>query len=110
MDEFVGHLTVFVLSCFVGWYVVWKVTPALHTPLMSATNAISGIILVGAMVTTGMSPLFADGGGIASLSSAEPHVAAGVIVALVALGLASINISGGFLVTQRMLTMFKKKQ
>jgi len=110
MDEFVGHLTVFVLSCFVGWYVVWKVTPALHTPLMSATNAISGIILVGAMVTTGISPLFADGGSITDIGSADGRVAAGLIVALVAIVLASINISGGFLVTQRMLTMFRKKR
>ncbi len=109
MDEFVGHLTVFMLSCFVGWYVVWRVTPALHTPLMSATNAISGIILVGAMVTAGISPLFADGGGISAIGSAEPRVAAGLIVALLAIVLASINISGGFLVTQRMLSMFKKK-
>lgn len=112
MDEFVRHLTVFVLACFVGWYVVWKVTPALHTPLMSATNAISGIILVGAMVSGGMSPLFAgDGGGFTVLRTAEtgPQLT-GVVVALAAVVLASINIAGGFLVTQRMLGMFRKKE
>lgn len=92
MDAFIGHLTVFVLACFVGYQVVWKVTPALHTPLMSVTNAISGIIVVGAMVQIGP-----------SLSSAE------TILAVVAIFLASINIAGGFLVTQRMLRMFRKR-
>ena len=111
MDEFVQHLTVFVLACFVGWYVVWKVTPALHTPLMSATNAISGIILVGAMVSGGMAPMFAEGGGFTALRTAEagPQLT-GVVVALAAVVLASINIAGGFLVTQRMLSMFRKKE
>lgn len=92
MDAFVQHLTVFVLACFVGYQVVWKVTPALHTPLMSVTNAISGIIVVGAMLS--LSP---------ELSSAQ------TILAAVAIFVASINVAGGFLVTQRMLGMFRKK-
>mgnify|MGYP001297121377 FL=1 len=92
MGDFVGHLTVFVLACFVGWQVVWKVTPALHTPLMSVTNAISGIIVVGAMIQVGP-----------NLTTAE------TIIAAVAIFLASINVAGGFLVTQRMLRMFRKR-
>ncbi len=92
MEAFVQHLTVFVLACFVGYQVVWKVTPALHTPLMSVTNAISGIIVVGAMLS--LSP---------ELSSAQ------TILAAVAIFVASINVAGGFLVTQRMLGMFRKK-
>ena len=89
--SFMGHFTVFVLSVFVGWQVIWNVTPALHTPLMSVTNAISGIIVVGALV---------------QMSSGS-----GVVVALaaVALFVASINIFGGFWVTQRMLRMFRKE-
>ncbi len=93
MAEFINHLTVFVLACFVGWSVVWSVTPALHTPLMSATNAISGIIAVGAIVA-------------AAAQSEQPISAP---IALAALFLAMINVVGGFLVTQRMLAMFKKK-
>ncbi len=92
MEAFVQHLTVFVLACFVGYQVVWKVTPALHTPLMSVTNAIRGIIVVGAMLS--LSP---------ELSSAQ------TILAAVAIFVASINVAGGFLVTQRMLGMFRKK-
>ena len=90
-DEFVGHLTVFVLACFVGWQVVWNVTPALHTPLMSVTNAISGIILIGGMLHVGGSP----GEAITLLGAAAVFVAA-------------INVCGGFLVTRRMLGMFVK--
>jgi NAD(P) transhydrogenase subunit alpha len=87
----VEHLTVFVLACFVGWQVVWSVTPALHTPLMSVTNAISGIILVGGMLQlTG--------------STNAPHVLIGAAAVL----LATINVAGGFLVTQRMLRMFRR--
>jgi NAD(P) transhydrogenase subunit alpha len=88
--SFMGHFTVFVLSVFVGWQVIWNVTPALHTPLMSVTNAISGIIVVGALVQMGS--------------------ASGVVITLaaVALFVASINIFGGFWVTQRMLRMFRK--
>ena len=93
VDPFVFGLTVFVLACFVGYYVVWKVTPALHTPLMSVTNAISGVIIVGAIIALGP-----EGEGFA-------HTAGFIAVVL-----ASINIFGGFIVTQRMLSMFQKKQ
>jgi NAD(P) transhydrogenase subunit alpha len=94
---FVQHLTVFVMACFVGWHVIWNVTPALHTPLMAVTNAISGIIILGGL-QQGSSPLFrADG-------SVEPIAVFG----LAAILLAMINVAGGFLVTQRMLRMFRK--
>ncbi|MGC4085417.1 MAG: proton-translocating transhydrogenase family protein [Vicinamibacterales bacterium] len=89
--EFLGHLTVFLLACIVGWHVVWNVTPALHTPLMSVTNAISGIILVGGMLVmagTGLGPA--------------------AVLGAVAVLVATINVAGGFLVTQRMLRMFRK--
>lgn len=92
-DPFIMGLTVFMLACFVGYYVVWRVTPALHTPLMAVTNAISGIIIVGAMIAVGP-----DGMGFSQT------------VGFLAVILASINIFGGFIVTQRMLHMFKKKQ
>ena len=95
--EFVQHFTVFVLSCFIGWQLIWAVNHALHTPLMSVTNAISGIILVGGMLQAG-SGLYAPTG--------EMNTAA--ILGAVAILVASINIAGGFLVTQRMLAMFKK--
>jgi H+-translocating NAD(P) transhydrogenase subunit alpha len=91
-DPIVNHLTVFVLAIFVGYHVVWTVTPALHTPLMSVTNAISGIIIVGAMLAAGPQP-----------------IDWGTVMGFVAVVLASINVFGGFLVTQRMLEMFKKK-
>jgi len=96
VDPFVINLTVFVLAIFVGYHVVWNVTPALHTPLMSVTNAISGIIIVGAMLQT----VVIDGQTITLTS------ALGTLVVL----LASINVFGGFLVTQRMLEMFRKKE
>ncbi len=88
--EFMSHFTVFVLACFIGYQVIWNVSPSLHTPLMSVTNAISGIIVVGAML---------------QISSSS-----GFVVFLAAIGvlIASINIAGGFLVTQRMLKMFRK--
>lgn len=93
MSEPVIALYVFVLACFIGYFVIWGVTPALHTPLISLTNAISGIIIVGALLVAG----FEDaGGGVGALG-------------FLAVLLASINIFGGFLVTQRMLAMFKKK-
>ena len=92
VDPFIFGITVFVLACFVGYYVVWRVTPALHTPLMSVTNAISGIIIVGAIIALGPE------------SFGFSHT-----LGLVAVTLASINIFGGFVVTQRMLDMFKKK-
>jgi NAD(P) transhydrogenase subunit alpha len=90
-DEFLQHFTVFLLACVVGWHVVWNVSPALHTPLMSVTNAISGIIVIGGMVVMA-------GRGLGTTS-----VLAGVAVLV-----ASINVAGGFLVTQRMLKMFRK--
>lgn len=92
LDPFVINLTVFVLAVFVGYHVVWNVTPALHTPLMAVTNAVSGIIIVGAMLAAG--PAIID---------------TGTIIGAVAVALAAINVFGGFLVTRRMLEMFKKK-
>ncbi len=97
IDPFIYGITVFVLACFVGYYVVWKVTPALHTPLMSVTNAISGIIIVGAIVAVGSEALNAEEQSMAHWSG------------FFAVLLASINIFGGFVVTQRMLAMFQKK-
>jgi NAD(P) transhydrogenase subunit alpha len=90
---FVSLFTVFVLACFVGYYVVWRVTPALHSPLMAVTNAISSVIIVGALLAAGPADL--------TLSK---------ILGFLAVTLASVNIFGGFIVTQRMLAMFKKKQ
>lgn len=85
-------ITIFTLACFVGYYVVWKVTPALHTPLMSVTNAISGIIVIGALV-----------------ASAAEMFDTSSFLGFTAVFFASINIFGGFIVTQRMLSMFRKK-
>jgi NAD(P) transhydrogenase subunit alpha len=99
IDPFVFRLSIFVLAIFVGYYVVWSVTPALHTPLMSVTNAISSVIVVGALLAVGVS-LAGDADG--------PLWAR--IFGFIALVMASVNIFGGFLVTQRMLTMYKKKQ
>ncbi len=96
IDPFVFQLSIFVLAIFVGYFVVWSVTPALHTPLMSVTNAISSVIVVGALLAVGVSLI--DGGNWASKA-----------FGFVALILASINIFGGFLVTHRMLSMYKKK-
>jgi NAD(P) transhydrogenase subunit alpha len=96
VDPFVFRLAIFVLACFVGYYVVWSVTPALHTPLMSVTNAISSVIVVGALVAAG-----ADVDGGASTWTR--------IFGFVAVILAAVNIFGGFLVTERMLAMYKKK-
>ncbi|HKR93607.1 proton-translocating transhydrogenase family protein [Novosphingobium sp.] len=90
--DFISILSIFVLACFVGYYVVWSVTPALHTPLMAVTNAISSVIVVGALVAS------AAAGGLASSW-----------LGLVAVVLASVNIFGGFAVTARMLAMYKKK-
>jgi NAD(P) transhydrogenase subunit alpha len=92
VDPFVLNLTVFVLAIFVGYHVVWNVTPALHTPLMAVTNAVSGIIIVGAMLAAG-----------------PQQLDIGTILGLVAVTLSAVNVFGGFLVTQRMLDMFKKK-
>ena len=93
VDPIVFYLIIFVLAIVVGYHVVWSVTPALHTPLMSVTNAISGIILVGAMLAAG--PEVFDWGGW---------------VGVLAVALASVTVFGGFLVTQRMLEMFRKKE
>ena len=96
IDPFVSLFAIFVLAVFVGYYVVWNVTPALHTPLMSVTNAISSVIVVGALLAVGA-------GAIASGSTLA------MIFGFLALILASVNIFGGFLVTQRMLAMYKRK-
>jgi NAD(P) transhydrogenase subunit alpha len=90
--DFVFHLTVFALACFVGYYVVWRVTPALHSPLMAVTNAVSSVIIVGALIAAG--PI---------------DFTFSKFMGFVAVVLASVNIFGGFIVTQRMLQMFKKK-
>jgi H+-translocating NAD(P) transhydrogenase subunit alpha len=92
VDPLIFAITIFVLACFVGYFVVWKVTPALHTPLMAVTNAISGIIIVGAIIALGPKEF-----GMAQ------------IAAFLAVTLAAVNIFGGFVVTQRMLSMFRKK-
>jgi H+-translocating NAD(P) transhydrogenase subunit alpha len=97
IDPFISLLGIFVLAVFVGYYVVWNVTPALHTPLMSVTNAISSVIVVGALLAVGA-------GAIASGSTVA------MIFGFLALILASINIFGGFMVTSRMLAMYKKKE
>ncbi len=90
------RLAIFALACFVGYYVVWSVTPALHTPLMSVTNAISSVIVVGALVAVGVD---LDAGATSATR----------IFGFLGLCLASVNIFGGFLVTERMLAMYKKK-
>jgi NAD(P) transhydrogenase subunit alpha len=96
VDPFVFRLSIFVLAVFVGYFVVWSVTPALHTPLMSVTNAISSVIVVGALLAV----------GVEMVGSGGPWARGFGFVALV---FASVNIFGGFLVTQRMLAMYKKK-
>jgi NAD(P) transhydrogenase subunit alpha len=98
VDPFVFRLSIFVLAVFVGYYVVWSVTPALHTPLMSVTNAISSVIVVGALLAVGVALVSNDTGPIYARA-----------FGLVALTFASVNIFGGFLVTQRMLGMFHKR-
>jgi NAD(P) transhydrogenase subunit alpha len=97
IDPFIFRLSIFVLSIFVGYYVVWSVTPSLHTPLMSVTNAISSVIIVGAIVA-------------ASSLSSDVGFELYNMFGLLAIVLAAINIFGGFLVTQRMLKMYKKKK
>jgi H+-translocating NAD(P) transhydrogenase subunit alpha len=93
VNPFIFLLAIFLMACFVGYYVVWNVTPALHSPLMAVTNAISSVIIVGAMLATGLAT-----SGWAMLFG------------FIAVTLASVNIFGGFMVTQRMLSMFRKKQ
>ena len=97
IDPFIFRLSIFILSIFVGYYVVWSVTPSLHTPLMSVTNAISSVIIVGAIIAA----LFGSSETIFNSSS---------IFGFAAITLAAVNIFGGFLVTQRMLQMYKKKK
>jgi NAD(P) transhydrogenase subunit alpha len=97
IDPFIFRLSIFILSIFIGYFVVWSVTPSLHTPLMSVTNAISSVIIVGAIIASFSS---SDGSSI-SFSN---------ILGFIAVTLAAINIFGGFLVTQRMLQMYKKKE
>jgi NAD(P) transhydrogenase subunit alpha len=98
VDPFVFRLSIFVLAVFVGYYVVWSVTPALHTPLMSVTNAISSVIVVGALLAVGVALVADDSGPIWARA-----------FGFVALVFACVNIFGGFLVTQRMLAMFQRK-
>ena len=97
IDPFIFRISIFVLSVFVGYYVVWSVTPSLHTPLMSVTNAISSVIIVGAIVA-------------ASTSNFQTGFELSNILGFIAIILAAINIFGGFLVTQRMLQMYKKRK
>ena len=97
IDPFVFRLAIFALAIFVGYYVVWSVTPALHTPLMSVTNAVSSVIVVGALLAVGVEAA-ATAGGVAAKA-----------LGFVALVLASVNIFGGFLVTQRMLAMYRRQ-
>jgi NAD(P) transhydrogenase subunit alpha len=92
VDPLIFNLTVFVLSIFVGYFVIWSVTPALHTPLMSVTNAISSVIIVGALI-----------------AAAPPVLNMATTVGYIAVAITFVNIFGGFLVTQRMLEMFRKK-
>ncbi|MDE2619703.1 MAG: NAD(P) transhydrogenase subunit alpha [Sphingomonadales bacterium] len=95
--DFISILSIFVLACFVGYYVVWSVTPALHTPLMAVTNAISSVIVVGALIAAAAPVLGTSG-------STAKWLGLGAVV------LASVNIFGGFAVTARMLAMYKKKE
>ncbi len=97
IDPFIFRLSIFILSIFIGYYVVWSVTPSLHTPLMSVTNAISSVIIVGAIIAA----LAGNSGSIFNT---------GNVFGFLAIILAAINIFGGFLVTQRMLAMYKKKK
>ena len=97
IDPFIFRLSIFILSVFVGYYVVWSVTPSLHTPLMSVTNAISSVIIVGAIVA-------------ASTLNSQTGFELSNILGFIAIILAAINIFGGFLVTQRMLQMYRKKK
>ncbi|MHA6288755.1 NAD(P) transhydrogenase subunit alpha part 2 [Maricaulis sp. CAU 1757] len=102
VDPVIFRLAIFVLAIFVGYYVVWSVTPALHTPLMAVTNAISSVIIVGALLAaTATAGIEGDGEGGAGFARG---------VGTLAIALASVNIFGGFLVTRRMLAMYKKKE
>ena len=96
IDPFIFRLSIFILSILIGYYVVWSVTPSLHTPLMSVTNAISSVIIVGAIIA-------------ALAASNTSNIEISNLFGLIAIMLAAVNIFGGFLVTQRMLRMYKKK-
>jgi len=95
--DFISILSIFVMACFVGYYVVWQVTPALHTPLMAVTNAISSVIIVGALIAAAAS-------GVGAAAGTSRWFGLGAVV------MASVNIFGGFAVTARMLAMYKKKE
>ncbi|MCQ8185396.1 NAD(P) transhydrogenase subunit alpha [Parvularcula maris] len=97
VSEFVYLAAAFALACFVGYYVVWSVTPALHTPLMSVTNAVSSVVIVGALIAVGADVAQSPAGGLSRT------------LGVIAVALASVNIVGGFMVTSRMLSMYKKK-
>ncbi|MCA6237398.1 MAG: NAD(P) transhydrogenase subunit alpha [Phenylobacterium sp.] len=101
VDPTVFRLAIFVLAIFVGYYVVWRVTPALHTPLMAVTNAVSSVIIVGALLAAAAQAAPGAGAGAVMISKGAGALAA---------ALAAVNIFGGFLVTQRMLAMYKKKE
>ena len=101
VDPTVFRLAIFVLAIFVGYYVVWSVTPALHTPLMAVTNAVSSVIIVGALLAAAAQAAPGAGAGAVMISKGAGALAA---------ALAAVNIFGGFLVTQRMLAMYKKKE
>jgi NAD(P) transhydrogenase subunit alpha len=105
VDPFVFRLSIFVLAIFVGYYVVWSVTPALHTPLMSVTNAISSVIVVGALLAVAVEAV-----AVGPDAPAVEGAGTSKIFGFLALAMASVNIFGGFLVTQRMLAMYKKKE
>lgn len=114
IDPFVFQLAIFGLAIFVGYYVVWSVTPALHTPLMSVTNAISSVIVVGALLAVGTEivPLVTGGelsAGIAEEAGSDGNSGLARTFGAIALVLAAVNIVGGFMVTQRMLALYKKK-
>jgi H+-translocating NAD(P) transhydrogenase subunit alpha len=126
-DPFVFRFSIFVLAIFVGYFVVWSVTPALHTPLMSVTNAISSVIVVGALIAVGVTSYLHPKAGVLVVSDPAVHLDylalandavnrvvthawTSKILGFVALILASVNIFGGFLVTARMLAMYKKKE
>ena len=102
-DVIIYLLSIFVMAVFVGYYVVWSVTPALHTPLMSVTNAISSVIIVGAIIAVGVEVSVANDSAVNGNAALTRWLGFGAIV------LASVNIFGGFLVTQRMLAMYRKK-
>ncbi len=105
IDPTIFRLAIFVLAVFVGYYVVWSVTPALHTPLMAVTNAVSSVIIVGALLAAA-----ATAGPAGEVANNGAGVGAARFFGLIAVILASVNIFGGFLVTQRMLAMYKKKE